>query len=186
MIPDWRVRAARTLRKPLVVALAVGLTFGAWPKHGTAQELASALGFAGGLFAGAYMTTGAYVLKSRATGWVLHSASDLVAPRPEALPLVVMPIAGAVLGYRSPEKLSAAATWGTVGLVGGGLAGAAMGELVWGNSEGRWAGGTIGSALGLAVGAIAGAIGGGSDEEERPAGQAASYLTFSIPIGGRQ
>jgi hypothetical protein len=177
----FRGRGARATRFATATLVACTLVAGSRPAR--AQELTTALGLGGGLLAGAYVTTGLYVLRSRTTGWVLHSPSELLAARPEAVPVVVAPIVGAVLGYQSPHRLSAAAAWGGVGFVSGGAIGVGIGHLIWGNSEGRWAGGTIGSALGLAVGAIAGAVDRADDEVEAPA---ASYLSFSIPLGGRR
>jgi hypothetical protein len=176
-----RGRGPRTSRFAIAMLVACTLVAGSRPAR--AQEFTTALGLGGGLLAGASVTTGLYVLRSRATGWVLQSPTDLLAARPEAMPIVVAPIVGAVLGYRSPDRLSAAAAWGGVGFVSGGAIGVGIGHLIWGNSEGRWAGGTIGSALGLAVGAIAGAVGRADEEVEVPA---ASYLSFSIPLGGRR
>lgn len=149
--PDLR----RWLRRLLLgVAVAGAL---AVPGEAAAQAWSAGLGLAGGLIAGAYVTTGTYVLKSRATGWVLHSVEDIVTARPEVLPLVAMPVAGALIGYRSPAKLGAAALWGGTGLLLGAAIGAGIGQLIWKDTTGRWAGATIGSAAGLAIGSILGA-----------------------------
>lgn len=175
-----------TLR-PLGLLMALCISVTALPRDASAQLLPATLGFTGGLIGGAYVTTGAYVFKSRATGWVLHSPADLLSPRLEALPVVIGPVAGAILGYRDRRRLAAAMTWGGVGLVSGAFVGAGFGQLIWNDSEGRWAGGTIGSAAGLAIGVIVGALT-HRDEEEAGAGQGgarAPYVTFSIPLGGR-
>jgi hypothetical protein len=181
VVPRKRSTHGRSVRLALAGVLCM-TTLVIPSRQVAAQEVTSALGLAGGIVAGAYVTTGLYVLKSRATGWVLHSPSELLSPGLEAIPLVAGPIAGTILGYQSPEKLSAAAAWGGIGLVSGGAVGIAMGQLIWGDSEGRWAGGTIGSALGLVVGAIAGAVTARSDDAA-PERTSAPYLTFSIPFG---
>lgn len=167
------MRSARLLACALLVVLCIA------PQRAHAQALSAGLGFAGGLLGGAYVTTGTYVLKSRATGWTLHSVSDIIAPRLEALPLVVMPIAGAVIGYQSKETLADVGTWGGVGLVGGAIVGVGFGQLIWGGSEGRWAGGTIGSAAGLAIGAVLGALASSTDESA-PQETPAFRLSFSL------
>jgi hypothetical protein len=177
-----RPHAGRTARIGAVVLLLCTLAADSRPVR--AQELTTALGLTGGLLAGAWVSTGLYVLRSRMTGWVLHLPAELISVRPEAMPMVVAPIAGAVLGYRTPQKLSAAAAWGGLGLVSGGAIGIGLGHLIWGDSEGRWAGGTIGSALGLAIGAIAGAVNRTEADGDDP--PAAPYLTFSVPLGGRR
>lgn len=156
------------------------------PRPARAQALPAALGFVGGFVGGTYITAGVYVFKSRVTGWRLHGTEDVISVRPEMLPMVATPIAAAVLGYRSPSQLGAAAAWGGVGLLSGALIGAGFGQLIWGNTEGRWAGGTIGSAAGLAIGAVIGALTYASNEAGQGGGGAsAPLLRFTIPIGGR-
>lgn len=169
----------------LLMALCISLA--ALPRDASAQLLPATLGFAGGLIGGAYVTTGAYVLKSRATGWVLHTPAELLSARLEALPVVIGPVSGAILGYRDRRRLAAAMTWGGVGLVSGAFIGAGFGQLIWNDSEGRWAGGTIGSAAGLAIGVIVGALTHRNQDEagDGGGGARAPFVTFSIPLGGR-
>lgn len=166
-----------------IAALTTMLALATAPRPASAQVLSASLGFTGGLIGGAYITTAVYVLRSRTGGYILNSPHELISARPEGLPLVIAPVAGAVLGYRDADRLKAAGTWGAVGLVGGAAVGAGIGTLIWGDSEGRWAGGTIGSALGLIIGAVAGAAA-EQGEPEDATSAAARWLTVSIPIGG--
>lgn len=165
--------------------LALTLAFAVPASRAGAQTLPAVAGFAGGLVGGAWVTTGVYVFESRATGFVLHSAAELLSPRPEALPVLIMPVAGAIIGYRDRHRLGDAATWGAAGLAAGAIVGAGFGQLIWGTSEGRWAGGTIGSAAGLAIGAIVGALAYRADPAEPPGGATAPAITISIPFGRR-
>jgi hypothetical protein len=170
--------------RSIVVALAVLVTLAFSPPRAASQVVSTAVGFAGGLVAGAHVTTGVYVFRARATGWELHAIEDMLSPNVETLPLVLFPVAGAILGNRSSSKLGAAATWGGAGVLGGAIVGTVIGHLIWGDSQGRWAGGTMGSATGLAVGAILGAAlkrsDSGNGEQD---GAAASLFTISLPLG---
>jgi hypothetical protein len=154
------------------------------PAAAGAQLLSTTLGFAGGLIGGVHVTTGIFVFKSRVIGWNMHTAEDVLSIQGETLPVLIGPVAGALLGYYSPDRLGDAATWGGVGLLGGAIIGAGVGHVVWGHTEGRWSGGTVGSAAGLAIGAVLGALlsGSGEPDENREA-TAAPMLMFSIPIG---
>jgi hypothetical protein len=156
------------------------------PRAGRAQFVSSSLGFLGGVVAGAHMSTGIYVLRSRLTGWNFHSPDDILKPRIEMMPIIVTPIAGAVLGARSSTKLGAAAGWGGAGIVGGAAIGATLGHLISGDTQGRWAGGTIGSAAGLLIGAVLGSTlkSEASDEDDAGSASRPRYITFSIPVGG--
>ncbi|NNF26286.1 MAG: hypothetical protein HKN73_03565, partial [Gemmatimonadetes bacterium] len=148
------------LRAPLA-AILVAVVIAAEPalegRRIEAQVLPAVVGGVGGLLAGAYVTTGVFVLKSRATGWVMHSVETLIEPAPELLPLVAGPVAGALLGARSSGRLEAGAAWAGIGLASGAGLGALAGHLIWNSVEGRWAGGIIGSAAGLLVGSVVGA-----------------------------
>lgn len=169
-------------RIALVAVLVAGLAVG---RPAEAQFTSASLGFVGGLVAGAHTATGIYVLKSRLTGWNFHAVDDIVSPRLETMPIVILPIAGAVLGASSSTKLGAAATWGGVGIVSGAAIGATVGHLLWGDTQGRWAGGTIGSAAGLLIGSIlGGALKSDGSDDEAEAGARPRYITFSIPLGG--
>jgi hypothetical protein len=182
-----RAVAGQPLRRAAAaLAVLLGLAGGLAPQRASAQVLPATLGLVGGFVGGTYITAGVYVFKSRATGWTLHGTEDVLSIRPELLPLAVMPIAGAWLGYQSPKKLAAAGTWGGVGLLAGAAIGAGFGQLIWGTNEGRWAGGTIASAAGLAIGAIIGALTYRESSDENPRSAAsAPFVTFTIPLGGR-
>lgn len=179
-IPWGRARRSARWR---AAALGILLLTCLAPAPGSAQVGRAAIGLAGGLFGGVHVVTGIFVFKSRVFGWNMHTPEDILTIRPETVPIVVMPVVGAFVGYQSSRRLAGAATWGSIGLAGGALLGAGTGHLLWGTSEGRWAAGTIGSAAGLAIGSALGALltsgGGSDDEEQRPA----PYLTFSIPVG---
>lgn len=178
--PLPRRRWTRAFLVPLVLTTAFAVT----PRPAEGQFLPAAAGFVGGFAGGVYMTAGIYVFKSRVTGWRLHGTEDVFSLQPELLPIAVMPIAGAMVGYRDSAQLGSAAAWGGVGLLGGAAIGAGFGQLIWGTTEGRWAGGTIGSAAGLLLGSIIGALTHGSEEAEMPGGASAPLVTFSIPFGG--
>ena len=184
MVPRTLVMT-RFLRMSRVVAmLAVVLVF-LVPRQASGQVVSSSLGFLGGVVAGTHMSMGAYVLKSRLTGWNFHSVDEILSPQFETLPIIIAPIAGVVLGASSPGKLGAAATWGGVGLVSGAAVGATVGHFIWGDTQGRWAGGTIGSAAGLLIGSVLGAAlkSDGSDDEAESAARPL-FITVSIPVGG--
>lgn len=175
----------KTLRARRVIPMLAILLVCLVPRQANGQFVSSSLGFLGGVVAGTHMSMGAYVLKSRLTGWNFHSVDEILSPQFETLPVIIAPIAGAVLGASSPGKLSAAATWGGVGLVSGAAAGATVGHFIWGDTQGRWAGGTIGSAAGLLIGSVLGAAmkSDGSDDEAASAARP-RFITFSIPVGG--
>ena len=166
-----------------IAAVAVVLLAASTPA--SAQLLPGIVGGVGGLVAGAYVSTGAYVFKSRATGWVMHSVEHLIEPGLPTLPLLAGPVAGVLMGAKSTPALGRAGLWGSVGLASGGLVGAAVGHLVWGDREGRWAGAVIGSAAGLLGGAVAGALttDDASGPEDGTEG-AAFALSFGIPWRG--
>lgn len=166
--------------------VAVGLL--SHPKETVAQTLPAVVGGVGGLVAGSYVTTGLYVLKSRATGWMMHSPTDLVEPRLEGIPLIVGPVAGALIGYRDSDRLARAGLWGVAGMAAGATVGAATGHWVWGDSGGRWSGGVIGSAAGLLAGVVYGALVDEEPTSDPPVGDAGSELRFEIPApwGRRQ
>ncbi len=152
----------------------------ATPVRANSQVLPAVIGGVGGLLAGVHTTTGIFVLKSRATGWVMHSVEHLLEPSPEAIPILVGPIAGAAIGYSSKSALAQAGLWGSAGLASGALAGAAVGHLIWKDSEGRWAGGVIGSAAGLLLGVVLGASRGAKTEELDPSTVNSARVGFSF------
>lgn len=166
----WMILAA-------LAALAV-LSVGA--RQGAAQVGSGVAGAAGGLVAGGYTMAAIYVAEAR-FGRFLHSYDEMLALRPEILPVVAGAFAGGWLGAESSTALGRAAGWGGIGLVGGAALGAGVGHLVWRSSEGRWAGGIIGSAVGLVTGAILGAADG---LDERAEGRPVALFSFSLPLGG--
>jgi MFS family permease len=173
------VRVARAAAIALVLALTT-LT----PRPAQAQVGRAALGLIGGLAAGVHVTTGVFVLRSRVFGHDMHSTEDIVTVRPETMPIIAMPVAFALVGYRSSSRLAGAATWGGLGFVAGAAVGAGLGHILSGTSGGRWAGGTIGSAAGLALGAVLGAAL-LPDEDDPGDGFVAGrrYVGISIPFG---
>ena len=118
-----------------------------------AQILPAAAGGVGGLIAGTIVTTGTVVLEAR-LGRYIYGLDDLVSLRPELFPIFIGPVAGAVLGARSPSALRRAGIGGVVGLAGGAAVGAGVGTLLGTTSEARWAGGIIGGAAGMLAGSI--------------------------------
>jgi hypothetical protein len=183
VLPDFSRVLASWRHCSAALAIIAALSFA--PERASAQLASTAVGFVGGLVTGAHITTGIYVFRTRATGWELHAIEDMISANVSALPIVIFPIAGAVVGNRSSTRLAAAATWGGAGLVGGAVVGTVIGHLVWGDSQGRWAGGTMGSATGLALGVILGAAlkRSASDGGEQE-GIAAPLVTISLPLGG--
>jgi MFS family permease len=173
------VRAARASAIALLIAFSVLA-----PEPAHAQAGRAALGLAGGLAAGVHVTTGLFVARSRIFRHDVHSTEDLISLRPETVPIIVMPLAGALVGYRSSSRLAGAATWGGFGLVAGAAFGAGLGHFLSGTSGARWAGGTIGSAAGLALGAILGAaILPRDDDPAEGAIAGRRYVAISIPLG---
>lgn len=171
-----RSTLARAFRGTLV-ALAV---CGARPGVSAAQVEGGIAGAAGGLVAGGYTMTAIYVAEAR-FGRFLHSYDEMLALRPEILPVVAGGVAGAWLGSESTSALGRAAGWGALGLAGGAVVGAGVGQLIWRTSEGRWAGGIIGSAVGLVAGAVLGGIDGLDDED---ATASMPLFAFRIGFGG--
>ena len=165
-----------------VLAVALAIVLAGAPRPASAQATSAALGLVGGLVGGVHVSTGIFVFKARAYGFNLHTAEDILTVRPETLPILVMPLAGGILGYRSSTRLAGAATWSAVGLAGGAITGAVLGHFIGGTSEWRWAGGTVGSAAGLVLGGVLGALftSGDSNDERTPATVLLPVL--SIPL----
>jgi hypothetical protein len=123
----------------------------------TAQVLPAAAGLVGGFVAGTMVTTGTVVLEAR-LGRYIYGMGDFLSVRPELLPIVVGPVAGVVLGATKPETLKRVGRGAAIGLVGGAVVGAGVGQLLWQSEDGRWAGGIIGAATGIVAGSIVGAV----------------------------
>lgn len=145
-----------------------------------AQVLPAAAGAVGGLVAGTIVTTATVVLEAR-LGKYLYSFDDVVAIRLETIPILIGPVAGAVLGASSPSALGRAGTGALVGLAGGIPIGVGVGALIWSTSEGRWAGGIIGGAAGMLAGAVLYSTLGGGNEQASPGVTAA--FSIRVPWG---
>jgi len=136
-------------------------------------------GTAAGFVVGTYTMTAIYVAKAR-FGSYLYALDDALTLRPEILPIFVLPIAGGWLGAESTRALKRSGLWGGVGFAGGAALGALVGELVWKDDEGVWAGAIVGSAAGLLTGIVLGARDGLGDPSSSPV----PILSLSIPLGG--
>jgi hypothetical protein len=128
------------------------------------------------------LTTGTVVLEAR-LGRYIFSLDELIAIRPETLPVLVMPVVGAVAGARSSATLRRAAVGGVLGLAGGVALGSIVGSQIWPTPEGPWAGGIIGGAAGMLAGAILYTTFGSSDSSS-DGGQALT-LSLRLPWGRR-
>jgi hypothetical protein len=128
------------------------------------------------------LTTGTVVLEAR-MGRYIFSLDELIAIRPETLPVLVMPVVGAVAGARSSATLRRAAVGGVLGLAGGVALGSIVGSQIWPTPEGPWAGGIIGGAAGMLAGAILYTTLGSSDSSS-DGGQALT-LSLRLPWGRR-
>ncbi len=173
---------ARTVRRGALAAAAVFAAALPAPEPCEGQwgrVAATVGGAAGGAVAGVYLTTAVYVTKAR-TGSFLYSMHDLVGPRWETFPIVAAPVAGAVLGATSPERLGGAAVWGLAGFAAGAGLGYALGSWLGDSPEEKWAGGIIGSGAGLLAGMVFGAIRAGDTSE----GEERVLLRFSVPWPG--
>lgn len=171
---------ASTVRSLVLVFAVAGAMILVRAEGAPAQVGPALLGAAGGLVVGGYTTVAIYVTKAR-FGRYLFSPDELVALRPEILPVVVLPVAGAVLGAESTTALGRSAGWGAIGFAAGGVVGGLTGRLVSDTDEAPWAGAIIGSSAGLLAGAILGAIDGLDDS----GGGAPVALSWSVPVGGR-
>jgi hypothetical protein len=147
-----------------------------------AQVLPAAAGAVGGFFAGTFVTTGVVVLEAR-LGRYIYGLDELVAVRPEVLPIVIFPVVGAVVGATSPHTLRRAGFGALVGTAGGAVIGTGLGQLIWSTSEGRWAGGIIGGATGMLAGAIIYASSGRNKGDGDPVPIAA--VSIKLPRGDR-
>jgi hypothetical protein len=128
---------------------------------------------------GGYTTVGIYVTKAR-FGRFLFSPDELTSLRPEIVPVIVAPVAGAWLGAESSTALARSAGWGALGFVAGAAVGGLTGKLVSDSDEAPWAGAIIGSSAGLLAGAILGAVDGLDDRGGGPP----VALSWSFPVGG--
>jgi hypothetical protein len=119
------------------------------------RALATTLGAVSGFAAGGYLTLTVIVAESRA-GRYVHDVDDVLGWR--SAPVLIGALAGAGLGFYSPERLQGAAVFGAAGLGVGALAGLAIGSAIWDPPEGRWAGAAIGAGIGLVIGNVIGVL----------------------------
>jgi len=177
-------RAGKRIGSEFATALLIALALVCVPAaRAGAQVLRATAGAVGGLVAGVIVTTGTVVLEAR-MGRYIYSLDEMVAIRPEVIPVIAGPVIGALLGVKSPAALERAGVGAALGLAGGIVIGAVAGSVVWPTPEGRWAGGIIGGATGMLAGAILHAtLGSGNDE-----GPSAPTATFAIrlPWSGRR
>ncbi len=179
--PGVQASAPARLRHAAVCLLLLSLPLVQPPKAAAQSTVASGvLGAGGGFVVGTYSMLAIYVTKAR-FGHFLFSFDEVLQIRPEILPLVAGPIAGAWVGVESSTALGRSVGWGSLGFLGGGAIGVGAGHLIWGTSEGRWAGGIIGSAIGLLGGVVLGAK--DAFDEGEP-GPTTTLFEFTIPLGG--
>lgn len=174
-------RFARLRPRLGLILVALVVSSGA-ARAASAQRASTIAGAAGGLIAGGYTMTAVYVAEAR-FGHFLHSYDEMLAFRPEILPVIAGGVAGGWLGAESGTALARSAGWGGLGLVGGAALGAGLGHLIGRSSEGRWAGGIIGSAVGLVAGAILGAAD-ALDDESDPGALPQTLFSVSLAVGG--
>lgn len=139
--------------------LALGLIV---PSPAAAQEpepqsrvLSTGLGAVAGLAGGGYVTLTVIVAESRRGNYV-HDIDDVLGWR--SAPVLIGTLAGAGLGFYSPERLQGAVVYGAGGLALGALVGLGVGSAIWDPPEGRWAGAAIGAGVGLVLGNAIGVL----------------------------
>lgn len=119
------------------------------------RVLATTLGAVVGFAGGGYITLTVIVAESR-YGRYVHDVEDVLGWR--TAPVLIGAVAGAGLGFYSPERLQGAVVFGAAGLAAGALAGLAVGSAIWDPPEGRWAGAAIGAGIGLVLGNVIGVL----------------------------
>jgi hypothetical protein len=122
-------------------------------KRVRAQVLPAAAGATGGFLAGTFVTMGIVVVEAR-MGHYMYGLDDLVGLRPEIIPILVLPVAGAWIGAKSPETLRRAGLGALIGVASGAAIGTGVGALVGSSPEENWSGGIIGGAVGLLAGSV--------------------------------
>ena len=146
---------------PVAVVLVTG-SLGA-PRPAATQTLAPVGGALAGAGAGAWLSV-AYITVQARKGKYLDSAEEAVGM--SAIPLFTGLAAGLALGVFAEDQMNQALLWGAVGWASGIGVGALIGDQVWDDPQGRWAGGVIGGAVGLIVGAAAGLVSSHGDGED--------------------
>ena len=165
---------------PLVLALCAPAALEAQDPQ--SRALATTLGAAAGFAGGGYLTLTVIVAESRA-GRYLHDVDDVLGWR--SAPVLIGALAGAGLGFFSPERLQGAAVFGAAGLGVGALAGLAVGSAIWDPPEGRWAGAAIGAGVGLVIGNVIGVLNPlnlFTEGEERTAETPGVPIAIRIPL----
>lgn len=133
-----------------------------WPARAAAQDpepqsrvLATSIGALAGIVGGGYVSLTVIVAESR-VGRYVHDVDDVLGWR--SAPVILGTLAGAGLGFYSPERLQGAVVYGAGGLALGALAGLGIGSAIWDPPEGRWAGAAIGAGVGLVIGNAIGVL----------------------------
>jgi len=139
----------------LVLALQPGSVRAQWDAVG-----GGVLGAAGGV-----LVTHAWITAEAKAGHFMFGPSDGLT---RAIPVPVGLVAGAWLGAENSDRLWRSVGHGAIGAVVGGVTGLVIGEFVWDDREGRWAGAVLGSAVGLLAGTISGAASWSADAEPVP------------------
>jgi hypothetical protein len=133
------------------------------------------------LAAGGWTTLGIFVARSR-MGNLIMDTGALQELRLELVPLITFPIAGALIGASSSQRLRAVGAGAGIGGAVGALAGVGIGVMVSGTPEARWAGGIIGSAAGLVVGAVIGGLAPVSEPGPPTTGGEGATLSLRLPL----
>lgn len=119
------------------------------------QFLPAMVGGAAGLAAGGYVAIGIVTAQAR-RGSYLYSTEDVLGWH--AVPVLVGPGVGFLIGLFDQERLRRT----VIGGAAGGIVGTGIGFLAglhfWAPPEGKWAGGVIGGAAGLLLGSLAGVV----------------------------
>ena len=161
------LRRAAVIRRaliPVAALLATG-SLGA-PRPAATQILAPIGGALAGAGAGAWISV-AYITVQVRKGNYLDSGEEAIGIA--AIPLFTGLAAGLALGVFAEDRMNQALLWGGVGWASGIGVGALIGDQVWDDPQGKWAGGVIGGAVGLIVGGVAGLVssqGDGKDSQQ--------------------
>lgn len=152
------------------------------PGRAHAQDQKLLLGTTAGLAAGAWWSLSVIAAQAR-SGNALFTHSDLLST---AVPVIGLGlVAGVTTGIVDGDRLLPAVGWGLVGWTTGFGLGYVVGDAIWEDEAGKWAGAVIGAGAGLAVGALlGGSLTTGVADETGPV-QQRGLLSFqhSIRIG---
>lgn len=125
-----------------------------------AQNWSVAGGALAGAGAGAWVGVGYFTVRAR-SGVYLDSTGE--AAKKLAIPVLVGFGTGIALGIYGEDRLDDAVLWASVGWASGLAAGALIGDQLWDDPPGPWAGAIIGGATGLLIGGIVGAVHSGAE-----------------------